>query len=112
MPRLNLYIGSYHWPYNELLHLGMLLHSLVEFFIFPPFPVLAVAVLTKFHELPVASLYLLTVHDRVFSPKWNVLYWWPFFQEDFSCLDLVPFGLFFHRQGLTSNVVHIGVFFA
>ena len=48
MPRLNLHVGPYHWPYNEGFHSGMLCHSLVTFLLFPPCLMLAVIVLAKF----------------------------------------------------------------
>ena len=35
MPGLNLHVGQYHCIYNEGLHLGTLMHSLVALLIFP-----------------------------------------------------------------------------
>ena len=52
------------------------------------------------------------MNNRAWSPQWTVFSWWNFCQEDCSCLDLVLFVVFFHRLGLNSDEVHIGVFLA
>ena len=112
MPRLNPHVGPYRWIYNVGFHPGTLLHSIFTFLLFPRYPMLAVIGIVKFHELPVVLLGLLTVHNIAWSPQWTVFFWWTFCQEDSSRLDMVSFAVFFHRQGLTSNVGHIVVFLA
>ena len=44
---MNLYVGTYHWVYNEGMYLDMLLHSLLVLLLFLMCPMLAVIVLTK-----------------------------------------------------------------
>ena len=110
MPRLNPHVGPYRWIYNVGFHPGTLLHSIFTFLLFPRYPMLAVIELAKFYKLPVVLLDLMTMHNIAWSPQWTVFFWWNFCREDSSRLDMVPFGVFFYRWVLSSDVVNIGVF--